>query len=69
MCDVVHRVLKSPAAELLYDINPVNPNMLVYGFISRVDKNNLLVMLIFSSVVMFTELQSAQEAVQEDELQ
>ena len=24
VCDVVDRVLKSPAAELLYDINPVS---------------------------------------------
>lgn len=25
VCDVVDRVLKSPAAQLLYDINPVRP--------------------------------------------
>lgn len=25
VCDVVNRVLKSPAAQLLYDINPVRP--------------------------------------------
>lgn len=30
VCDVVDRVLRSPAAELLYDINPVGHNLFVY---------------------------------------
>lgn len=31
VCDVVDRVLKSPAAQLLYDINPVHHGLLVHG--------------------------------------
>lgn len=96
VCDVVDRVLKSPAAQLLYDINPVRHRLIKCwsSFWWLINKITAIVMLhfkvhfwafdhvifisiwsrycilinIFFHVVSPPELQTPQEAVQEDEL-
>lgn len=56
VCDVVDRVLKSPAAQLLYDLNPVTPAARLDGFLLQVQSSLIM-------FVCFSGLQTPQEAV------